>query len=759
MNGAHTKAQLATALISVVLVLSSCARDAQKAKAKYVDFGKQYMKQGQYGDAAIEFRNALRLDPRFVDAYYQLAQAYIAQQEWGAAFDSLEKAIQVDPSRLDARLDRGRLYLAARQFDNAQEEGDFVLKRNSREVGAYQLIGAALIGEQKPDQALTAFSKVTELLPNDVSAYLNMALAEISLRRFTDAERDFKKAIEVDPKAVQAYTDLANFYRLQNRIGDAEQILQAGVAKNPGGIPLYIDWASMMASQGNGDGADSILDKLRKQVPTSSEAAVSIGDFFFQRQQTDRALAEYRRGLSSAPKNLAIKKRIQDVYLSTSQTALAAGLDAELRKDAPKDIIVRVDQGRLLMAQGKVQDAIRDLQQVVADAADSAPAHYFLAMAYWQNGNTGQAHRELVECLRISPALPGASLGLVRLSLAQGDAAEAQIYAEELTQRFPANKSNHLLLAEALAQKRELQAAEKQVLIAKQLDPKDPTVHLDLARIYSEQKKMPEAQNEFEAALRLDQDDTKALAQFADFLNTRSQSARALGLVQQYVSSNPNNANGHVILGTLDFERKSYSSAQAEFDRAIQIDPKDAQAYVRLGKLYEAEGRTDLAIAPYRKALDLQPNAPLATLVGNLYLDEGDLKTARKYYVAALDADPNYAIATANVAWVDTQENRDLNVALSMAQKARSMEPGLPSITDTLAWVMYKQGNYAGALPLLQQCVQTSPDSAEFRFHLGMTLMATGKKVEGKEQLEAALRMKLADAETQQAHQMLAQVN
>lgn len=759
MKGAHAKAKLATALISVVLVLSSCARDPQKAKAKYVDLGKQYMKQGQYGDAAIEFRNALRLDPRFVDAYYQLAQTHIAQQDWGPAFDSLEKAIELDPSRLDARLDRGRLYLAARQFNNAEEEADSILNRNSREVGAYQLIGAALIGEQKPDQALTAFSKVTELLPDDVSAYLNMALVEISLRRFTDAERDFKKAIEVDPKAVQAYTDLANFYRLQNRIGDAEQILQAGVAKNPGGIPLYIDWASMIATQGNGDGADSILDKLRKQVPTSSEAAVSIGDVFFQRQQTDRALAEYRRGLSSAPKNLDIKKRIQDVYLSTSQTALAAGLDAELGKDAPKDIIVRVDHGRLLMAQGKFQDAIRDLQQVVEDAADSAPAHYFLAMAYWQNGNMGQAHRELVECLRISPALPGASLGLVRLSLAQGDAAEAQIYAEELTQRFPADKSNHLLLAEALAQKGQVQAAEKQILVAKQLDPKDPTVHLDLARIYSVQKKMPEAQNEFEDTLRLDQDDTKALAQFADFLTARSQSVRALALVQQYVSSNPNNASGHVVLGTLDFESKSYSAAQAEFDRAIQIDPKDAEAYVRLGKLYEAEGRTELAIAPYRKALDLQPNAPLATLVGNLYLDEGDFKTARKYYVDALDADPNYAIATANVAWVDAQENRDLNVALSMAQKARSMEPGLPSITDTLAWVMYKQGDYSGALPLLQQCVQTSPDSAEFRFHLGMTLMATGKKVEGKEQLEAALRMKLADAEAQQAHQMLAQLN
>ena len=69
------------------------------------------MKKGQFAAAAIEFQNALRIDPRFVDAYYQLAQADLAQREWSAAYASLEKAVDLDPGRLDARLDRGRLYL------------------------------------------------------------------------------------------------------------------------------------------------------------------------------------------------------------------------------------------------------------------------------------------------------------------------------------------------------------------------------------------------------------------------------------------------------------------------------------------------------------------------------------------------------------------------------------------------------------------------------------------------------------------------
>jgi predicted Zn-dependent protease len=94
-----------------------------------------------------------------------------------------------------------------------------------------------------------------------------------------------------------------------------------------------------------------------------------------------------------------------------------------------------------------------------------------------------------------------------------------------------------------------------------------------------------------------------------------------------------------------------------------------------------------------------------------------------------------------------------------MAQKAKSLEPDVPSITDTLAWVMYKRGDYANAMPLLQECVQKSPDSAEFHYHLGMTLLASGQKTKGKEQLQAALRLNLNTANTQQARQALAQAN
>jgi tetratricopeptide (TPR) repeat protein len=414
----------------------------------------------------------------------------------------------------------------------------------------------------------------------------------------------------------------------------------------------------------------------------------------------------------------------------------------------------------LLMAQAKPQDAINFLQGVVADAADSPQAHYYLAMAFWQNGDLGQAHGALMDALKASQNFPAALEALARLNLVQGNSLDAQTYAQEIVQRAPADPNARLLFADTLARQGKLRPAEEQILIAKQLTPNEPRIHINLAQIYAAQKKWPEAQKEYELALQLDPKNATALAQLADFFMARNQSTQALARVQQFVAANPNDANAHVILGNLNFQSKNYSISQAEFERAIQLDPDNLQAHLRLGKVFQAQGQTDLAITRFQKALELQPRFPeLATTIGNLYLEKGDLETARKYYAQALASDPNFAPAVANTAWVDAQENKDLDVALSMAQKAKSLEPEVPSITDTLAWVMYKRGNYASAMPLFREAIQKSPNSAEYHFHLGMNLLASGQKETGKKELEAALRLKPDSTSEQQVRQALAQLN
>jgi tetratricopeptide (TPR) repeat protein len=747
-------------LLSAVLWTGSCASDPETAKGKYLAAGQGFMQKGRYGDAAVEFRNALRLDPRFVDAYYSLAQASLAQHDWNAAYSALEKTVELNPTRLDARLDRGRIFLAARQFREAEDEANFIIGRHPSDVAAYQLLGAALIGEQQTDSALKAFYKVTELLPNDPSAYVNMALVEVSLHRFPEAEQHLKKAVSLDPKDVQACLDLARFYRLQNRTPDAQQVLEQGIAANQTGMALYIDWASMLTALGKKDDAENVLNKFREQLPNSADAAIAIGDYYLEQKDTAHALAEYERGRGKQPKNLAIDQRLEDLYLSTGQMQPAVELDARLVKESPKDVTVRVNHGRLLLAQQKTAEAIATLQRVVADAADSPEPYYYLAMAYQQSGNPGQERAALYDALKLSPDLPIAVQALAGLELSQGNIDVAAEQARSLVQKFPADPTYRLLLGQILVRQDQIRRAEEQLTVAKQLAPGDATARLGLAQIYAAEKRWADAQTELESVLRLDPHNALALGLLADSLTANNQSARARSMIQQYLDASPNDANGHVLMGAVDFSLKDYSNAQLEFGRSIQLDPYNVQAYLRLGKTFEATGQRDLAIQQYEKAFNLQPKvAALATMIGNLYLEKKDSETASRYYLQALEVDPNFAVANANLAWIDAEAGRNLDVALGRAQKARSLMPDLPSIADTLAWVMYKKGDYAGAVPLLQECIHKAPNSSKFRYHLGMVLVAAGQRSRGKEQLQDALRMRLDTNDALDAQQVLAQAN
>ncbi|HVB55837.1 MAG TPA: hypothetical protein VNE63_05300 [Candidatus Acidoferrales bacterium] len=64
-----------------------------------------------------------------------------------------------------------------------------------------------------------------------------------------------------------------------------------------------------------------------------------------------------------------------------------------------------------------------------------------------------------------------------------------------------------------------------------------------------------------------------------------------------------------------------------------------------------------------------------------------------------------------------------IDVALGMAQKAKSLMPDVAAISDTLTRVMPKKGDYSGAIPLLKK----APDPVQFHYHLGLALLGTGQ--------------------------------
>ncbi len=122
---------------------------------------------------------------------------------------------------------------------------------------------------------------------------------------------------------------------------------------------------------------------------------------------------------------------------------------------------------------------------------------------------------------------------------------------------------------------------------------------------------------------------------------------------------------------------------------------------------------------------DLQyDQAMVAEKLGKLDLMETHLRAV----IAAKPTDSN-AYNALGYAWAEKRMR--LPEAKAMIEKALSLSPGDPYITDSLGWVVFRMGDLPGALKHLQTAFDAKPD-AEIGAHLGEVLWASGKQDDAK---------------------------
>src|ERR1700724_4124681 len=86
----------------LVVVSTSCSRDPNVIKARYLQNGNKYFERGKYKEASIMYRTALQQDPKFGEAYYRLALTELKMEQPVAAVGSLRRAVDLlKPDRLE----------------------------------------------------------------------------------------------------------------------------------------------------------------------------------------------------------------------------------------------------------------------------------------------------------------------------------------------------------------------------------------------------------------------------------------------------------------------------------------------------------------------------------------------------------------------------------------------------------------------------------------------------------------------------------
>ncbi|HWI54365.1 MAG TPA: tetratricopeptide repeat protein [Desulfobacteria bacterium] len=162
---------------------------------------------------------------------------------------------------------------------------------------------------------------------------------------------------------------------------------------------------------------------------------------------------------------------------------------------------------------------------------------------------------------------------------------------------------------------------------------------------------------------------------------------------------------GYKVYWVWQAKRPQIVKDQAAYEYRVRVNPRDVEAHLNLGKIYELRGMKEKALIEYHKVLELDKNNLDAMFqTGLMAKESGDYKEAERRMRAILNQNSRYEGAS-----------------------------------YTLAQIYRESKQYAKAKQQYERALEVSPGSADIMIELGLLYEAQGKKVEALRQYRTAL--------------------
>jgi len=141
----------------------------------------------------------------------------------------------------------------------------------------------------------------------------------------------------------------------------------------------------------------------------------------------------------------------------------------------------------------------------------------------------------------------------------------------------------------------------------------------------------------------------------------------------------------------------------------------------------------DKALENANKVLEIIPDdADFLYARSVVYGLQNNTKDAEKDLRSILAADPDNANALNALGFTLSNQPARMSEAMSLLQRAISLNPENPAYMDSMGWLLFKMGRDQDSITMLEKAYKMSGDN-EIAAHLGEVLWSTGKKDAAKE--------------------------
>jgi tetratricopeptide (TPR) repeat protein len=764
-------------LAFVVIQLAGCSSSEQRAQS-YYEHGKELLAAHDNQRAEIEFRNAVKYNPKLLPAWRSLADVEEQMHNWRVLVPALRNILELEPDDVATRIKLGRLLLVGGAFDDALKLVNDAKAADTQNADLLALKAAILFKLKDNAGAVSEAQAALKIDPDNAGALFVIAgddfargdtkaalgiLNSNAMAKRTDvgielfklqifeqtqdlqqAEALLKRLVDLYPNEPNFKKELIRLYLSQHRNDDAEKEQRAIAAAAPTDTAAQLDLVRLLNTIKGPAAAHQELDGLIKAGGDTFPYQIALAQLdFVQGNPADGiALLKTLIGATGSAEHVTTAQMVlAQYYLSQKQTEPAAALVADILSKDARNIGGLKLRAAMRLDAGQFDLAIADLRQALNDQPRASDLMLMLAIAYEKSGTVDLAEKEFADAMRVSNFDPTVSLGYVAFLQRRGSASRAEDVLVDLAGRWPKNVQVLSALAQVRLSRQEWVGAQEVA---------DAIRRIGTNRTLADEVKGAAlaGQNKFDDSIVALQDAyasaPNAVQPMYALVRTYLRAEKpdqAISFLQSVLKASPSNVEAYVLLGSVQLTTKAPDQAERNFKTAIEKDPKKPIGYRALSDLYVLQKKYVDALNVTRAGLKEQPDSFVLHLGLAAILERtGDYDSAISEYDKLLQLDPNSIVVANNLASLLADYRTDK----ASLDRAQALVAGLrkypvPQFKDTLGWVSYRQGDYKSAIELLEDAAKGLPNIALVHYHLGMSYAAARQPEKAGEQFKTAL--------------------
>jgi tetratricopeptide (TPR) repeat protein len=467
------------------------------------------------------------------------------------------------------------------------------------------------------------------------------------------------------------------------------------------------------------------LEKALKRDPKSPHLNNELSKAYSQTGDFDKAVTTGKKAVELEPKKVEYRFNLAEALTAAKNyNAAREQYETSLELD-PSNQRAGLLIAMLHSEMGDDAKAIEQLTKLIKENGESPLALFYRARIYIEKNQIEEAKLDLEQCLQQRPSFveSGTALGLIFEKNGEVDEA-IRVYS-----KIQGSGQFKKRLAFLFIQKNQLQQALEALSEYEEMQPDDYTARVKLGLLHFELKNYDKAKEKFLKILKEQPGSDNVNFYLGWVYQAQKQWNLAIEQFKKVTKDSTLFQESMLHVGYIYRESNRIKEGLA-FSKDLLRKNKDVPEFYDLrASLFEINKHYSEALNVIDEGLkQVKGDEKLLYFKGALLDKTGKSAEALKIMKDLVGANPQHAHALNFIAYYYADRGENLNEAEEKANKALSIRPDDGYITDTLAWVKFKKGEYEAALEKLEKAAELIPEEAIVYDHFGDVYTAKQEK-------------------------------